>query len=597
MSSQHTVPAAAQKTHELNQLIALFNAGRLEEVVLGAQVMVKRYPKEAMIWKLLGFGLLMQGKDGRVALQKAVDLQPRDAELHNYLGVSFTTHEQYAEAEAEFHRALALNPQYVEALYNLNLAYMAQSKCVDAEASLRRALAVQPNYVNAHYGLGLALKALKRPLEAEASLKQALAIQPGFVAGHYTLGCFLSEQERTSDAIDCFLHTLGIEPGYADARRKLGECYAQQGRFAEASACFRQVLAQLPNDIESYSALAMLDAKNIDDGSLAKLLEIEAVRRRGTIQLSDQDSVLLNSTLGTVLEARKEYKSAFPYFLNASRIKRTSLNYDANQTAEQFAAIKRLFDAETINRLKGGGNSSSVPIFILGMPRSGTTLVEQIVSSHPEVYGAGELPDLLAVATNGADTPWLSFPFEMPTLSDASLVAMGDAYLSRVRQLAPEAKHITDKMPSNFMAIGLIHLLFPNAKIIHVQRNAVDTCLSCFTNVFKGGLDFTYDLAELGHYYTEYVRLMEHWHDVLPDGALIDVKYEDVVADPEGQARRLLQHCELAWDERCLSFYENSRSVRTASIVQVRSPIYTSSIEKWRRYEAYLTPLLDALNR
>jgi tetratricopeptide (TPR) repeat protein len=589
------MPAGVQKTQELNQLIALFNAGRVSDVELGAQAMVKRYPKEGLIWKLLGFSLLMQGKDALVALQKAVDLQPRDAELLNYLGISLTAKEQYAAAEKIFLRALAVNPQYAEALYNLNLAYMALGRFLDAEASLRRAMVVKPDYATAHYGLGLALKAQKRTAEAEISLKQALEIKPDFAGGYYALGCFLSEQERTSDAVDCFMQALSLDPSYTDARRKLGECYAQQGRFEEATNCFSDTLIQSPNDIEAYSALAMIDAKNIDDSALEKLLGIEASVESESIQLSEQDKVLLNSTLATAFDARKDYDAAFHYFLNASRIKRASLNYDANQTIKQFAAIKRLFDKKAINRLSGSGNDSSVPIFILGMPRSGTTLVEQIISSHPDVFGAGELPDLLAVATHDAAEPWLSFPSGLQEIDEVSLLAMGDRYLSKVRQFAHAVGHITDKMPNNFMAVGLIHLMLPNAKIIHVKRNAVDTCLSCFTHVFKGALDFTYDLAELGLYYSEYARLMEHWREVLPLEAFIEVNYEDVVADQEGQARRLIQYCGLEWDERCIKFHENTRSVRTASIVQVRSPIYASSVEKWRRYEKHLAPLFKAL--
>jgi hypothetical protein len=248
-----------------------------------------------------------------------------------------------------------------------------------------------------------------------------------------------------------------------------------------------------------------------------------------------------------------------------------------------------------MERLRGGGNPSRLPVFVLGMPRSGTTLVEQIISSHPDVHGAGELPDLLEIAQRDIAGTGAAFPNNIPAIDKAGLAGWAADYVAGLHRRAPDARHITDKMPANFLAVGLINMMLPNAKIIHVSRNPVDTCLSCFMQLFGSGQEQTYDLAELGRYYADYARLMEHWRSVLPDGAFLDAQYEDIVADQETQARRMIAFCGLDWNDACIDFHKNKRSILTASVTQVRQPIYKSSVERWRHYEKFLGPLLDAL--
>jgi hypothetical protein len=229
------------------------------------------------------------------------------------------------------------------------------------------------------------------------------------------------------------------------------------------------------------------------------------------------------------------------------------------------------------------------------MPRSGTTLTEQIIASHPDVHGAGELPDLMTIAQRDVAGMGAVFPNNIPALDQAGLGAWGADYVAGLHSRAPDAGRITDKMPANFLAIGLIHMMLPNAKIIHVNRNPVDTCLSCFMQLFSSRQEQIYDLAELGRYYVDYARLMGHWRSVLPAGAFLDVQYEDIVADQETQARRMIAFCGLDWNDACIDFHKSKRSIRTASVTQVRQPIYKSSVERWRPYEKFLGPLLDAL--
>jgi hypothetical protein len=270
-------------------------------------------------------------------------------------------------------------------------------------------------------------------------------------------------------------------------------------------------------------------------------------------------------------------------------IKRQSVGYDEARALGLFERVKQTFDADFMATPRAGF-ADGAPIFIIGMPRSGTTLVEQIISSHPEVGAAGEIAAMNEVAR--ALGP---FPDAARGFGDADFSRLGQEYVRRLRARAPAAAHVTDKTPSSVYFVGLIHLALPNAKIVHVMRDPVDTCLSCYSRLFTHEQAHTYDLAELGRYYRAYHDLMRHWHDVLPEGRMLDVRYERIVADTESEARRMLAHCGLAWNERVLTFHQNHRAVNTASASQVRQPIYSTSVARWRRYETHLQPLLTAL--
>jgi hypothetical protein len=256
-----------------------------------------------------------------------------------------------------------------------------------------------------------------------------------------------------------------------------------------------------------------------------------------------------------------------------------------------------VFNGSLLERFQGQGDPSLMPIFVVGMPRSGSTLIEQILAGHSQIHGAGELMDLeKAISTVlKARNPPVQYPECVPGLDGAALRRIGQAYLARLPVPAPGKVRIVDKLPGNFLNIGLIRLILPNARIIHTTRNPVDTCMSCYSKLFASGQTFSYDLGELGRYYRSYRELMTHWRSVLPPGSILDVAYEDVVDNLEGEARRLIDYCGLPWDDRCLSFHRTSRVVKTASAVQVRKPLFRSSLQRWRRHEAGLAPLLHEL--
>ncbi len=305
----------------------------------------------------------------------------------------------------------------------------------------------------------------------------------------------------------------------------------------------------------------------------------------------------IHFALGKGLEDVGDYPRAFEHWLEGNALRRREVEYNETAYQRAFQAITERFDQSLLDRFGGVGDPSPVPIFIVGMPRSGTTLVEQILASHPQVQAAGELSHLHRVASTvpDADGRVIAFPQSIARLDGDGFRRMGQAYLASLPTLGDGKTRITDKMPTNFAYVGLLRLILPNARIIHTVRDPVDTCVSCFSRLFPAGVTFSYDLAELGCYYRWYHELMEHWRTVLPAGAMLDVVYEDVIDDLEAQARRLIDYCGLPWDDRCLRFHQTNRPIKTASNVQVRRSLYRSSLARWRRYEAYLEPLLIEL--
>jgi hypothetical protein len=301
-----------------------------------------------------------------------------------------------------------------------------------------------------------------------------------------------------------------------------------------------------------------------------------------------------------LLDRAGAYDEAFQHFQEGNRRRREQFlqegqGFDRAAHSELVDRLLRVFTADYFERVRGFGSDSEVPVFVTGMPRSGTSLVEQILSHHPEAAGLGELRDIPKMVT---DLPARlqtaeKYPECLAYLDQAAVQGLGQAYLNRIQQLAGSARRVSDKMLENFLHLGLIATLFPRARIIHCRRDPLDTCVSCYLQFFHG-LDFTWDLADLGSYYRDYQRLMAHWQTVLPM-PILDINYEDLVADVEDQSRRLLTFCGLDWNDRCLRFYENPRAVRTVSKLQVRRPIYTSSVGRWRHYAAHLGPLQEAL--
>jgi tetratricopeptide (TPR) repeat protein len=542
----------------------------------------------------LGIALAAQGKfaDAAAHYECALILNPRHANAHNNLGSTLKAQGRIDEAIAHYRRALAINPDHPEAHSNLGNTLYERGNFDDAAAHYRHVLALNPNHADIHNNLGVILKAQGATDEAVTHYRRAIAINPSHAEAHNNLGNAFKDHDRLDDAAAQYRLAIGINPDSADAHNNLGNLLKEQGKFDDAIAHYGRAIAIRPDYAEAHFNRA--EIKTFQQGE-AEVAALEGMAGRD--DLPPNKAPYVHFALAKALEDSGDYARAFDQLHKGNALKRRQINYDEQDFMGLCQRISATFDAGLFDRLRGEGDPSSTPIFVLGMPRSGSTLIEQILASHPQIHAAGELVDLeIAVnsALSASGLP-LSYPECVPALDGDSWQRIGQTYLGRLPVLANGKTRIVNKLPANFLHVGLIRLILPNAKIIHTMRHPIDTCVSCYSKLFASGQYFSYDLGELGRFYRCYTELMSHWRSVLPPGALFDVSYEEVVDDLEGQARRLIDYCGLPWNDRCLTFHRTSRAVKTASSVQIRKPLFRSSLERWRKYEAEIAPLLREL--
>ncbi len=427
---------------------------------------------------------------------------------------------------------------------------------------------------------GTLLRDLKRPEAALDSYDRALALKPDFAEALVDRGNALLDLWRVEEALACYDQALALEPDYAAARDNRAFALAELGRFAEAEQAIEESIERNPQRVHGYYVLSLLPRRWSTGDRHLKAMEALAE----TIDAQPEEAqVELHFALGTAL-AGLDFERSFKHMLAGNARHRPRVQYDEAAALALFDRIESSYSEILLRRRAGRGAPSAGPVFIIGMPRSGTSLVEQILASHPLVHGAGEIEDFEQAAGP---------PDRVAELADADLESIGQRYLARLPRV--ESRRITNKLPWNFLYAGLIHLALPQARLIHVRRDPVDTCLSCFCHLFAANLPYSYDLGELGRYWRSYDRLMAHWHRVLPPDVLLEIDYEALVDDLETVARRMLAHCGLGWDARCLEFHRTERPVRTASMTQVRKPIYRSA--RRRPDDTVLAPLLEAIGR
>ncbi|HTU24913.1 MAG TPA: sulfotransferase [Pirellulales bacterium] len=499
-----------------------------------------------------------------------------------------------AAAAAAYRRLLAQRPDFAAGHRDLGFVLARDGQLDEALVALRQAVSLEPGLVDARNELGNVLRRQGRLEEALGHYEQALALRPDLAELHYNVGVVQQALGRLEAAVERYRHAARLRPDLADVHNNLGNTLKQLGDFPEALACYDRTLALGTHVAEAHHNRADLKKFRRGDADLAALERLAA----DTGRLEPGKAKYVHFALAKALEDIGDDERAFDQLLLANRLKRSEISYEPATTENAVQRIAGTIDAALLDRLAGAGDRSPRPIFILGMPRSGSTLVEQIVASHPQVQAGGELLELDRLARSiradqGLPRPYPDF---VPEVDADFLTRFGAAYLASLPPAEPGKTRLTDKAPGNFSYVGLIRLVLPAARIIHTVRDPVDTCVSCFSKLFTGQ-DFSYDLAELGHYYRQYATLMAHWRAVLPAGAMLEVAYEEIVGDLETQARRLIEFCGLEWDERCLAFHQTNRPIATASKVQVRQPIYRGSLGRWRRYEAQLAPLLAELGR
>jgi tetratricopeptide (TPR) repeat protein len=526
-------------------------------------------------------------EEGIAHYNRAIALDPRHALTYNNLGNALIDHGKPAEGEARLRRALEIKPDYHEAHYNLGNALAAQGRLDEAVKHYRHAIALAPHFANAHNNLATTLEKQGRSQEAAAEFARVLEINPQHVSAHYNLGNLLRAKGDYDVAIVHYKQALASSPGFADAWNNMGVALAERGDLEAAREAYRKSVEADPTRAAYHRNLASHKRFEPGDPQLAVIEELA----RNPQRVPEGERIDLQFALGKAYADLKQHERSFGHLLAGNALKRAQIAYDESAAMAYMGRIRATFPAELMRAKAGAGDPSAVPVFIVGMPRSGTTLIEQIIASHPKAAGAGELLDLDNIARS---VP--GFPEAISGVSGEDLRALGARYVAAIRPIAPAAERLADKMPWNFHFCGLIHLALPNARIIHARRDAIDTCLSCFSILFDGDSNvYTYDLGELGRFYRAYESLMAHWRAVLPPEVMLEVQYEDVVADLEAQARRIVAHCGLDWDDACLAFHKTRRPVRTSSIAQVRQPIYNSSVGRWRPYGKQLRPLFDGL--
>jgi len=486
-------------------------------------------------------------------------------------------------------KALTFKPDCAEAHNNLGLILIDQGKLNEAFASFRKALSLQPDFAMAHYNLGNVLQDQGKLGEAISSYRQAVNLKPDFADAYYNLGLIFNNQGKLDEAIANYRQVLILQPDFAEAHNNLGVIFSKLGNMSDAIACYRKALSLRPNSAGIYKNLSTIIKYSEVDRDIQAMENL--YNKKGDIP--EADRIDLGFALGKAFEDLKDYSKAFDFILEANRLKRESYEYSIQEDQDLFARIKQIFSPDFFAAHHDTGSQDRTPIFILGMPRSGTTLVEQILASHPLVFGAGELAILENVINSICTGRAIAqFPECMPALGMETLERMGSDYISKVREHSSATEHITDKMPDNFLRVGLIETILPAAKVIHCMRHPMDNCLSIFKNDFskKGSNKYAYNMVELGRYYNLYQDLMAYWEKVLP-GFMYTIRYEEIVSDLQNQTKELLDFCGLPWDKTCLAFYKTERRVSTASLAQVRQPIYKDSIELWKRYERQLEPL------
>ncbi|MGI9223950.1 MAG: sulfotransferase [Woeseiaceae bacterium] len=595
--AEHTLTRAVQlfgdfsRAHE-GLAEALIMQGKLAEALESLHRADKLEPGSASIKMKQARVLTALGRDDEATpyFEESFKLTPHREELVRGLGLQRMG--DLREAEKIYREVLLKAPEDVDALRLLAGIAMRAKQWGDAIVLLEKALAIAPDYYRGWMDIGLAHHEMENTEKAIAAYAQATRLEPAKSQSYTAAGKAYAMIGRHDDAIRLFGQAMEKNEADADAMAGMGHVLKTIGQQEEAIASYRKCIRHSPNHGEAYWSLANLKTFRFD---AAEVAEMES--RVESENLDEEARANFQFALGKAYEDAGNYERAFENYEKGNENRRARENYDPVQTIDSHDEFINAFDASLFAKRVGVGCDSDAPIFIIGLPRSGSTLIEQILASHPEVEGTHELPELArvgrSIGLNREDR--LSYPLAIRDVEDDEFRELGEDYLRRAeRHRELKSPRFTDKMPNNFVHVGLISLILPNAKIIDARRHPLDSCLGSFKQLFARGASNTYSLFEIGEFYLEYIRMMNHWEDVLP-GKVLRVQYEENVADLDSQVRRILDHCELPFNEACLRFWETDRAVKTASSEQVRKPIYSSSLHLWRRYEAHLGPLIDVL--
>lgn len=525
----------------------------------------------------------------------------------------------FAEAERIYLGLIREDARDIVATLHLALLYR-QSGRVDLALQLLRKLDPLDNCHDNYDAptcsrIGNVWHQCGQPRQAVAAHERAVALVPESMEFRFNLGVTLRDMGLPLRALECFQQNLKIESDHLPSLLQLGLALRESGRLKEALDTMQRAATLAPDDagIQRYLALIHIDLSHIDDAihCWERVLEYDPACSTAYLQLShlrkkghdiagmealyakagnNVDRINLAFGLGKALEDGGSPDRAFHYLLEGNQLKRKQFKFSIDEWQVFFEKLKSIFSAEFLRGFPDAGLDDDTPIFILGMPRSGSSLVEQILASHPDVFGAGELRTLPALCAEGAQRRSQPFPDYLQHLQNADWRELGEQYMAVLREKNSMARRITDKMPQNFRFVGVISLILPRARIIHCQRNPLDNCWSIYKNLFAEGHPYAYDLRELGRFYRYYQSLMQHWNTVLP-GRIYNLSYERLVSSAQEEIAGLLEFCDLPFDQRCIDFHKNERAVDTMSAAQVKRPINADSIERWSLFKEHLAPL------
>jgi len=578
-------PLAKAVATEFDRALKLQNSKKPNEAEAVYRGLLNVDPTHADSCHNLGLLMLERGNAGLALpyLLYSIHLNPDRPEAYNTVGNAWRGLGRVKEAEAAYRRAAVLNPKFAQGWFNLGNLLAQTGRSAEAEKAFRGAIAAKPDFAEAYLNLSNLLRDQRRFGDALALLEKLVKVAPKYDLAHNNLGNLYRDLDRLEEAEASYRRSTELNPGYALAWVNLGTVLNHLGRKADSVAALKRAIEIAPRYGEPYMQLATtmklpLDAPVVK--SMRFYFEEPSVALR--------DKMHLAFALGRVLDENGQYDLAMRYFAEGNRIKRASLDFSIANEEGYVGRIAARFTKEFLVKAPRSKVSDETPVFIVGMMRSGSTLMEQILASHPQVAGADELQWIPEIVRGFKSPSGLAFPDWIATVTADDLTRMGEAYIDRLRtRFGPGPLRITDKLPGNFLFVGLIHLMLPKARIIHMIRDPYDTCLSIYATLFADLHYYSYDMRELGRFYQLYAQLMRHWEQALP-GKVYHQRYEDLVSNPEASVRKVLDYCGLPFDPKCLEFHKTERRVRTASSQQVREQLHARSIGRWRNYEKHL---------
>ena len=570
---------------QLNSLLKYYQTGRYVDAEKLSVSITKEFPKHLFAWKVLGAALKQMGKinESLIASQKSVQLGPLDTEAHYNLANTLKELGRLDEAEVSYKKAIELKTDYAEAHYNLANTLKELGRLNEAEVSYKQAIILKPDLAEVHNNLGITLKELGRLDEAEVSYKQAIILKPDLVEAHYNLGAILHELKRLDEAETSYRKAIILKPDYSEACYYLGIILQDFGRLEEAEASYRKAIKLKPNYVEAHRDLTLMKKFDAQDEQYLSMKELYLDKN-----ISKEQRCHINFGLAKACEDLGDFEQAFAHYCEGNELRKKVLNYNINQDVELFRKIKSNYPQIVQKSLKPDKlTNNTMPIFIVGMPRSGTTLVEQIISSHSQVTGAGEL--------NFASQFGAAISTGITEKNNESLLDFRIKYLDKLKNVSNGNLIVTDKTPQNFLYIGLLAAAFPEAKIIHVKRNPAAVCWANYKQYFVSkSIGYCYSIDDVISYHKLYENLMVFWTNTLSK-RIYNLDYELLTVNQESETRKLIEYLGLDWNEKFLSPQNNMRSVSTASNLQIRKKVYKGSSQQWKKYQPFLNGALDDL--